>query len=87
MAADYFYLKASGDFSRDEESATALVMYDLRSGMPGATMVAAKGPDPFAVKFGARFLDFLGYNKLVLKIDGEPALVDYARKLKNQRRG
>eukprot|EP00974_Lingulodinium_polyedra_P059109 5693030-Lingulodinium_polyedra.AAC.1 len=59
-----------------------VALVDERTLAPMTTIVERKGNDKYSIAVGVRFLDGLGYKKAVLKIDGEPALVDWARGLK-----
>jgi hypothetical protein len=55
-----------------------LVLVDSLSGYTGATAVTRKGPEPFAVRAGSTFLKELGYPRMVLQTDGEPAIRGWA---------
>ena len=68
LGIDYFY------FGKDEEGLPHLQVRDGHSGMSWASPVPAKGNDPFAVNFMLGVLDEVGYKRLVLKSDNEPAI-------------
>lgn len=73
ITMDFFYM---GD--KDEEKGTRpyLVARDRQTGMMMATMLGTKGTaDVTGQKLLTRFIELLGYKEVVLKSDGEPALV------------
>ena len=64
--------------AEDEGNASGmpiLVVKDRKTKMVFARVVPEKGTHPYVVKRLASDLSMLGYNKLVLKSDNEPAIV------------
>ena len=55
-----------------------MVLVDSLSGYAGATAVTRKNPEPFAVRASSTFLKELGYPRMVLQTDGEPAIRGWA---------
>ena len=56
-----------------------LIIVDSSSGICCASIVPAKGPHPFAVSFGCRFLDELGYQKMTMQTYGEDLITSWAK--------
>lgn len=54
---------------------TMLVLKDRRTKSIAATAIDKKGTDPYAAKFFESFVRHLGYRKLALKSDQEPAIL------------
>ena len=70
ISMDYFYL------NKEPNARPHLVAVDRKSGMMMATSLDKKGGgDSTGRKLLTRFLELLGYKELVLKSDGEHALV------------
>lgn len=59
----------------DDRVKPILVIRDERTQCTAASFVDAKGATPYAVKFVSGFIRYLGYRKVVLKSDGEHAIV------------
>ena len=73
VALDYAFMSRSDE--EEERAKPILVIKHEKTQMVGATFVPAKGLDPYAVKYTTAFLKSLGYTRVVLKSDGEPAIV------------
>ena len=73
---DYCFL---GTEEAGSEMATSLIIRDSVSSYCGASLVRTKGPVPGAVAFLAAYLDELGYPRVQLQTDGEPAIVALAK--------
>ena len=71
LAMDYCFLAID---EKDAETATALVIKDEISSYTGAAVVTAKGPTPYSVSFLESFFDEVGYPRVILQSDGEPAI-------------
>ena len=56
-----------------------IVMTDRRSKCMADFIVPKKGVDEYAVEKAQRWIEVLGYSKLILKSDQEPALLDLKR--------
>ena len=72
---------AAGTASTTSEVATSLVIRDSLSSYCGASLVRTKGPVPYAVAFLSSYMDEVGYPRIQLQTDGEPAIVALARAL------
>ena len=72
---------AVGTASTTSEVATSLVIRDSLSSYCGASLVRTKGPVPYAVAFLSTYMDEIGYPRIQLQTDGEPAIVALARAL------
>lgn len=76
---DYCYL---GDGS---DMITVLTVYDRKSGAMSTTYVRKKGrEDTYAIASGKAFVEWLGYQALSLRSDGESSITDVAKELKKQ---
>ena len=75
---DYCFL---GTEEAGSEMATSLIIRDSVSSYCGASLVRTKGPVPYAVAFLSSYMDELGYPRVQLQTDGEPAIVDLAKAL------
>ena len=73
VALDYAFMSRSDE--EEERAKPILVIKDEKTQMVRATFVPAKGRDPYAIKYTTAFLRSLGYKRVVLKSDGEPAIV------------
>ena len=82
---DYGYMNGAGsdEANRQEEAGgevdeanlPILVLKDKRSGTLSASLVPAKGRDPFAVKFFRGFIEMMGHPEFVSRSDGERGIV------------
>ena len=70
VSSDYAFMGQD-----DEDTMPMLVLRDRKSKMKAATFVERKGDNAYAIKFFARFLQILGYRKIINKSDGEPAIL------------
>ncbi len=83
ISADYCFLgladKPEAERNEtDSESITVLAMVEALSGHASAAAATRKGPDPYAVNAGSAFLKEIGYPRMVLQTDGEPAVESWA---------
>ena len=62
-----------------------LVGVDHESNWITANMVPKKGPDPFAVHVVVKEIEASGYNKMIVKSDQEPAILDLLRTARRER--
>ena len=79
---DYCFL---GIDEKDSETATVLVIQDSVSSYMGAAQVTAKGPSSYTIAFVSSFIDEVGYPRVTLQSDGEPAIVALARSALKER--
>ena len=89
VTLDYTFM---GESQRDteEKGMPIMVVKDVHTGYCGTGMVFArvvprKGPHPYAVKRLANDIGLLGHSELVLKSDGEPAIVALKEAAKRER--
>lgn len=68
LSMDYFY------FAEGEQGLTHLQIKDSHSGMSWASPVPAKSDDQFAINFVLGVLEEVGYQRLILRSDNEPAI-------------
>ena len=68
----------------DVKIASNLNIGDVESGSLSAC-VTSRGPEEYAIAFVKNFLDGLGYTRLILKTDQEPAIMKLAQEVKNKR--
>ena len=74
VCIDYMYMHSQQE-KEEEKGMPILVMKDERSKMVTARVVKAKGKDPWAIGRLKYDIELLGYKKIVLRSDGEPAIV------------
>ncbi len=73
IAMDYAFLG-----NEDDVTVPILTMKDDRSGATIATAVRRKGTsDEWALGYALKFIKFLGYKRVTLKSDQEPAMMDF----------
>ena len=73
IAMDYAFLG-----NEDDGTVPILTMKDDRSGATMATAVRHKGTgDGWALEYALKFIKFLGYKRIILKSDQEPAMMDF----------
>lgn len=85
VSVDYMFMtKPKGDEDRDAGMPT-IVMVDRDSGHVSADMLPEKGNVPNAVKRLSHNLQFLGYKRIILKSDQEPAIVNLKAALVRER--
>ena len=83
IAADYGHLTSKAD----PEKPHFLVMRDRESGAEYATVVPHKGPgDEWLPKACARWIDGLGYNKVILRTDQEVSIEAWANEVRRHRK-
>ncbi len=75
VSVDYGFM--TNDDEKDSEAGymPIVVMVDRNTGKLNANVVPSEGVNPYAVKRVAQNIRLLGYSKLVLKCDQEPAMV------------
>ena len=90
VVMDYMYMK---ERQREEEEGgmPILVTCDLVTARGGtgnimARVVPAKGVNEYAVQAAANELTYLGHKELILKSDGEPAIVALKEAIKSERK-
>ena len=70
----------------DDDAVTAIVMRAKKTGMTAAHVCTVKGPeDKWIIKKLVEATENWGYTKIILKTDGEPALVRVAEEVKKAR--
>ena len=74
VSIDYMFMSQKQGVG-EEKGMPILVMKDRESGTVMSRLVPEKGATGYAVKRLAQDIDLLGYNKLVLKSDQEPAII------------
>ena len=79
ISIDYMYLTA-----KEEDALPTSVGVDNKSGTIFAHMVARKGDDPYAVKRLNNKLKRLGYGRIILKSNQEPAILKLKQEVINQ---
>ena len=89
MALDYTFMHESQN-KREEKGVPILVIKDIKqnntgTGMIFAQVVPQKGVQPFAVKTLAGAVAQLGHQELIMKSDGEPAIIALKEAAKNER--
>ena len=99
VSMDYTYLedKEQGDSVAEEEEGDdddrevkkrgmpVLVVCDRRSKYITSTVVPKKGPHPYAVKsLGRDIRDIMGYQRLIIKDDQEPAILALRQEVKKE---
>ena len=68
----------------EEESMPMLVIHDRDTKMKFAHIVPNKGVHPYAVARVAKDLELLGHTEIILKSDGEPAMISLKQAVKNE---
>lgn len=81
VSIDYFF------YGEKEGESTNLQVKDSHSKMTWATTIPMKGPDLFSVNFMLACLNETGYNRLILKSDGEPSIIALKREVKAKATG
>ena len=85
VSMDYGFMTEEGD--GEEEVMPMLVMHDRDTKMKFAHIVPNKGVHPYAVARVTKDLELLGHTELILKSDGEPAIVSLKQAVKNELAG
>eukprot|EP00435_Cladocopium_sp_Y103_P039736 s2263_g10.t1 len=78
ISFDYFYTKA-GEQSQDPDALVALVLVDSKTGYLGCVPMNSKAQFDLATKEIIAFCQTLGYNKVMLRCDNEPSVVQLQR--------
>ena len=86
ISVDYMYMKSSDQEETKEEGQPIMVMKDRKSKFITAHVIEEKGENPYAIKRLGQDIGMLGYNRIVLKSDGEPAIVALKAAVKRERR-
>ena len=79
ISIDYMYFVREGEV---EKGLPTLVMIDDKTGMIWARVLKQKGIEEYAVKVVTKFLDLLGYTRIIVKSDGEPAIKSLKEEVK-----
>ena len=75
-------------FGEEEDKVASIVMKDANTGVVFANVIECKGPeDVWTIKKLVNNLDTLGRQNVILKLDGEPALVAVQTKVIRWREG
>ena len=83
VSIDYAFMTSEGDGEdEDQLGMPILVMHDRQSGKVNSNVVPAKGVNPYAVMRCVQNIKLLGYYKLLLKSDQEPAIVAFREAVK-----
>ena len=84
VSMDYAFM--TNDDVKDSEQGymPILVMLDRNTGKLNANVVPTKGINPYAVKKAVQNINLLGYSKIVLKCDQEPAIVSLRDAIKRE---
>jgi hypothetical protein len=80
LSLDYFYMNQ--DQVADEATLPSIVVKCHKTKRFWASVLPGKGADAFAVAWLGGVLDDAGFNKVILKSDGEPSLVSLKQKVK-----
>ena len=80
IAMDYGFI--DGDGAEERECLPFLSIMDTGSGSIGAIAVRRKGLDEYSVKAVMSFLEELGYLKIEIQTDGEPAILALAKNIR-----
>ena len=76
VSIDYAFMTSDGDAEdEDQLGMPILVMHDRQSGKVNSNVVPSKGVNPYAVIKCVQNIKLLGYYRLHLKSDQEPAIV------------
>ena len=85
ISFDYMNPKSEDGKDRGIDSLPILVGIDRRHKYHSATMVPNKGCNAHAIRSVVREIDLAGYNRLIIKSDQEPAILDLLRAAKRER--
>ncbi|CAL1139547.1 unnamed protein product, partial [Cladocopium goreaui] len=80
LSLDYFYMNQ--DQVADEATLPSIVVKCHKTKRFWASVLPGKGADAFAIAWLGGVLDDAGFNKVILKSDGEPSLVSLKQKVK-----
>ena len=81
VSFDYFYLvkKAEGE----ERGQPLVAIQDDESGMLRSAVLKQKGVEEYSIAVLQKFIEMLGYKKIIVKTDDEPAIVALKREVKS----
>ena len=65
-----------------DAAVTVIVCVDAASGCMSSTFVPKKGTNQYAVVVGTKFIEDMGYKKVILKTDGERSILAWSHKVK-----
>ena len=83
VSIDYMFMH--GKQKEGEEKGMPIVVWVVRkSKVIRSRVVPQKGRDSYAIRNLTHDVSQLGYKKVVLKSDGEPALIELKRRVKNE---
>ena len=77
--------KAFGEDADQEDKSMAIIMRDRETKMTFAHVCPCKGPDPWVIARVADDIDTIGHADIIMKSDGEPALVKLMMEIKAKR--
>ena len=89
VSCDYGYMTSEvkqGEKEEDESGNPILFMVDRKSGKINAHVMPQKGLHPYAVKRVVQDIKLLGYSRINLKSDQEPAIRALLGAVKNEQR-
>ena len=73
VSMDYMYMETA---ESDDRGMPILVTKDRTTGWTSARVVPKKGKHPYAVKGVMQDIEWMGYKKVILKSDQEPAILE-----------
>ena len=85
ISYDYAVPKSKEGKEEDIKMWPILMGVNHESNWITANMVPRKGPDPFAVHVVVKEIEASGYNKMIVKSDQEPAILDLLRTARRER--
>ena len=81
VSMDYFYfVKAEVE---DERGPPSIALVDDKTGMLGSAVLKQKGIEEWSVRVVTKFIDMLGYRKVIVKNDNEPAIMALRKEVKS----
>ena len=83
VSVDYMYMETGED--REAKGMPIMVVKDRESRWVAARVVPKKGRDPHAVRELGRIIGYLGYKRVILKSDQEPAIKDMKEAVRAER--
>ena len=75
VSLDYAFMTEEDRPTEEEKGTPVIIGIDRESKVLKANAVPSKGVNPYAVKITSTNLDNLGYKRLNLKTDQEPAII------------
>ena len=82
ISADYMYMESK---ESEDKGMPILVVKDRDSGWISARVVPKKGKHVYAIKEMSKLIDWMGYRRIIIKTDQEPAIMDLKECVKNER--